>query len=139
MAFRRRIANRNEARLFEEIVCNRPLDGPNGEAVLLCQAVQSAFDGSNIGHPIVVDPYLVHNLAACVWVATSYNRDQRIPWDESDHDHIMSCVLTGFYRTIIMAVQNQVAVQHVRRCMLGDFEIPKWLVDEALSLPEVRA
>jgi hypothetical protein len=110
----------------------------NPEAYAIFHAVQSFFDGSNMGKVVVVDPYLVHNLAACTGIAMEYNRDDHIPWDAGDHDHILLRTLRGFMRTVIIAIKEgrmrypkEVGGPHY----VEGFRVPIWLIQLAMKTP----
>lgn len=105
--------------------------GPNNEAFAIFDAITLMFDGSNSGENVVVDPYLVHNLAACARVSLNYDEADRIPWGKNDHDAIIVRTLVGMVRTLITAVKTDRVSRRDGKVFFGHFEIPDWLIREA--------
>ena len=109
--------------------------GLNREAKALFSAIQEAFIGVvNDRGLVVVHKDLVSHLAACASVALNYNKDQSIPWDESDHDYIIRHVLRGFVATLVNAINaSQVRQRRDGEMYFGCFPIPDWFIAWAQS------
>ncbi|MEK7659844.1 MAG: hypothetical protein AAB343_01435 [Patescibacteria group bacterium] len=121
-----------EAKFFKHIESlYAPLvDTANPDGFALFLAIQSAFSGILTHAPdrsVSVDPELISHLAACGWVALMYNRNQRIPWDASDHDYIIGQTFDCFVRSLMLALRKG----HVLRTsnenlVCGDLILPSW-------------
>jgi hypothetical protein len=101
--------------------------GPNSEASMLFLAIQQLFDG--LEGEVIVSAYLVHNLAACAWVALEYDHNQRIPWDRNDHDYIILRAFRGLLRTLGDAIRGGRTKERDKKTYYGNILIPEWYVD----------
>jgi hypothetical protein len=108
-----------------------PKPGKNSDAQLIFAAIKLMFDGSGSGDRVAVDPYLVHNLAACAEIALRYNTKDEIPWDKNDHDCIIVRTLTGMVNTLIDAIRINEVSRRDGKVYFGYFQIPEWLIRQA--------
>ncbi|MFZ2523247.1 MAG: hypothetical protein WAW92_02560 [Minisyncoccia bacterium] len=81
-----------------------------------------------------MDPYMVHNLAACTLVALEYNRNDVILWHKGNHDY----VLLRAYRGLIFFISKMVkegkcTITADKRYYAGNLLIPNWFVQEVIS------
>lgn len=112
--------------LMVEAIPSHP-DSPNHEARSLFDAIQLSFDGSCAGGDLVaVDPYLLHNLAACARVALGYDTGVEIHWN--DHDSILNRTFNGFAHTVIRAIQEGRIKEIEGKVHLGGLLIPDYFV-----------
>lgn len=110
--------------LMAEAYIGFPLE--NWQARALFCGIQMAFDGSNSGNAVVVDPYLVHNMASCAIVELLYQNDREIPWDR--HDDVLKRTYNGFVRSVILAVQQEKIAHIDGHVYMGGLRIPDWFV-----------
>lgn len=121
-----------EERFLRHIMQHFGGRGSNHEAVALFNAIQSSFDDAKMGKGVTISIYLITNLAACAWVALGYDSDQRIPWDEGDHDHILAKTLRGFMWTIGGKVRNrEYRTERNGAVYVESFPVPDWFVKSA--------
>jgi hypothetical protein len=105
---------------------------PNWQAQALFEMIQLAFDGSGAGGKgVQIDPYLIHNLAACATLACRTKSKERIPWE--DHDDILNRTFSGFAWTVISAILNRKTIIIEHKVYLGGLLIPEWFVTHATT------
>lgn len=108
-------------------------DTPNWEANAMFEMIKMAFDGSGTDKPVTINPYLIHNLAACCSVSLLYNKNKKIPWDTNEHDDILGRTYTGFAHTVIGAAQRYELQEMNGKLHFGGLAIPRWFSSWALS------
>jgi len=93
-----------DKKLWEELLSlyyhQYPPGIPNREAKVLFQVIQDTFEGSGGGEDIQINPYLIHNLAACARIILEYDKDDHIPIDKLDHDAILCRTWNGFIQAL---------------------------------------
>jgi len=105
--------------------------GPNEEAMAIFQAIQHCFDGAS-GEDVVINSYLLHNLASCAWVSLQYNASRQIPWDKGDHDYVILRAYRGFITTLMTTIrEGRCTIREDGTCRLSAFPIPAWFVERA--------
>jgi hypothetical protein len=113
---------------------------PNTEARAIFHAIQCSFDGSS-GHAIVVNSYLLHNLAACAVVTLDYfGKMEEIPLNKGAHDYILIRTLRGFTSTLAGAIKDrQCKLNNDGSATINAFRVPAELVTWAQSVNHTEA
>lgn len=116
-----------ELRFWEYLVNQYQKKGKNGNVATIFAAIQDAFDGSNMGKPVSIDPYLIHNLAACSSASLMYNKDDELPLDTGMHDYVLIRTLRGFINSLQMNLKNGNLHQNNDGSFSSNaFDLPKW-------------
>lgn len=124
------VEEKTEQRLLSDICENFTYSkGVNKEAAALFDAVQQAYE-FNSYDLVLVHPKLMESIAACSWVALTYNADDKIPWDNSPHDFILTRTLRFFVSTLRNAILEGRVEYRRNEVFHGCYSIPLWFVEE---------
>src|SRR5579872_4280096 len=128
------LSSEEDRNFLDHIISQVGARGPNREAMAIFAAIQHCFDGAS-GEEVVVNSYLLHNLAACACVALEYNRDVTIPWHKGDHDYVVLRAFNGFTHTLIETIrESRCDIRQDGSCRLNSFTIPAWFVIRAKQI-----
>ena len=116
-----------ELRFWEYLVDMYQKKGQNQNIETIFAAIQDAFDGSNMGEPVTVDPYLIHNLAACASATLMYDKNENMPLDTGMHDYILVRTLRGFISSLRMNLDNGNLKKNNDGSFYSNaFDLPQW-------------
>lgn len=101
------------------------------QAWALFNAIQNAFTSQKPSWITEIPSDLVHNLAACAWVSLLYDQDQKIRWQESQHDYILTYLWRAFFKSVLFSVRRKQHRVLDGQIYVGCLLIPGWLTDLA--------